>query len=203
MSVIVEGDRYSKLVAVSPVHGSRPRKWIFRCDCGQEKHIRQSAVRVGQTVSCGCVAVQRLREHRRYIHGGYATPEYAIWSAMICRCENPNSASFRRYGGRGIAVCQSWRASFAAFLNDVGARPSAEYSLDRIDNDRGYEPGNVRWASKQSQARNRRSSRIVEYLGRRMSLAEACALAGLDYKATHARLQAGAQFSGIAGQVAA
>jgi hypothetical protein len=75
---------------------------------------------------------------------------------MIRRCENPNDQAYPRYGGRGITVCPEWRADFAAFLRDVGRRPNPELSIDRIDNDRGYEPGNVRWATAKQQANNRR-----------------------------------------------
>lgn len=78
---------------------------------------------------------------------------------MIKRCQNPNHHAYARYGGRGIQVCAEWRKDFAAFLRDVGHRPSPDLSLDRINNDGNYEPGNVRWATRQQQANNRRTSR--------------------------------------------
>lgn len=87
------------------------------------------------------------------------TAEYKIWKGMIKRCENPNNKDFEEYGARGIAVCQAWRNNFLEFFHSVGARPSPKHSLDRIENDRGYEPGNVRWATAKEQSNNRRPRR--------------------------------------------
>lgn len=92
-------------------------------------------------------------------HGMSRTPEYRAWLNLIQRCENPREKDFHHYGGRGISVWPEWRASFAVFFTAVGRRPSPRHSLDRIDNDRGYEPGNVRWATQSEQMRN--TSRTV------------------------------------------
>jgi hypothetical protein len=104
-------------------------------------------------------AIKRRRAAlRRHGHGGRTgrTPEYRAWSAMRQRCLNPASQRYASYGGRGITVCDRW-SSFEAFLADMGAKPEPkeQYSLDRIDNDRGYEPGNCRWATRSEQQRNR------------------------------------------------
>lgn len=90
---------------------------------------------------------------------GLRSPEREAWNSMIQRCHNPNNVGYRNYGGRGIAVCEEWRCKehgFSRFLAHVGPKPFAEYSLDRIDNSRGYEPGNVRWTDIETQNRNRR-----------------------------------------------
>lgn len=112
---------------------------------------------------------------------------------MRQRCENPRDRKYPEYGGRGITVCQSWRESYAAFLADVGRRPSPRHSLDRWpDNDGNYEPGNVRWAMPSQQVRNRRVTLKVNFQGREMPLADACELTGVSYSTAITRLRRGA-----------
>lgn len=100
----------------------------------------------------------------------WSTPERSAWSGMKDRCHNPLSLGYARYGGRGITVCDEWRESFEAFLQHIGPRPSSAHSIDRIDNDRGYEPGNVRWATAKEQQRNRRCTRPITAFGRTQPL---------------------------------
>ncbi|MFN3474075.1 MAG: hypothetical protein ACK4ZW_08525 [Blastomonas sp.] len=94
--------------------------------------------------------------HGNARHGMRNTPEYEAWRAMVSRCTNPNHKAYRNYGGRGVTVCPEWRSDFRAFISHIGMRPRADYSLDRIDNSKGYEPGNVRWTDAATQNRNRR-----------------------------------------------
>jgi hypothetical protein len=89
---------------------------------------------------------------------------------MIARCTNRNNNRFGQYGGRGITVCQRWLESFVSFLDDMGVRPSSEHSIDRIDNDGNYEPGNCRWATRVEQSRNTQQNMIIEAFGRRQCL---------------------------------
>lgn len=89
-------------------------------------------------------------------HGLSQTPEYKCWQDMIIRCTNPKSKSYKYYGARGITVCNEWRCSFEAFYRDVGPRPARGLSIERVENARGYEPGNVRWATHSEQMKNRR-----------------------------------------------
>lgn len=98
-------------------------------------------------------------------HGCSKTKEYLVWSGMIARCTNPKGTGFARYGGRGIAVCSTWRNSFSAFKRDVGPRPSPLHSIDRIDNDGNYEPGNVRWVTRAVQAANKSGTRLITLNG--------------------------------------
>lgn len=93
---------------------------------------------------------------RKMVHGMCHSPEYLIWNQMIQRCYNKNQYSYNNYGGRGIKVCPRWLDSFVYFHDDMGNKPSIEYSIDRINNDGNYEPSNCRWATKLDQASNRR-----------------------------------------------
>lgn len=137
-------------------------KWLCRCSCGAEKAVGGANLRRGISTSCGCFmredVARRTRTHGHKAGGKY-TPEYIAWSNIIGRCENKNHQAFDNYGGRGIKMCAEWRSSFERFLSDVGSRPSDDHSLDRINNDGNYEPGNVRWATLSEQAKNRREQR--------------------------------------------
>jgi hypothetical protein len=112
------------------------------------------------------------------------SPEYRVWNAMIERCTKPSTKYFEYYGGRGIKVCDRWlrgdgeRGGFQLFIADMGRRPSAKHSIERINNSKGYEPGNVRWATSIEQANNKSTNRVVTYRHRRMTVAEAVRLAG-------------------------
>lgn len=124
-------------------------------------------------------------------------PLYKIWAGMIRRCECPTDPKYRFYGARGITVCRRWRKSFEDFRSDVGPRPPGRvkgvvlYTLDRIDNNGNYEPGNVRWATRKQQTRNRRMSRYVVIDGERVHFREACERFGVSYGTAKQRLRLG------------
>lgn len=99
----------------------------------------------------------------RRTHGMTGTTEYKIWEGIKQRCLNPNERGYPKYGGRGIKVCDEWAASFQAFFDYVGYRPGPEFTIDRIDNDGNYEPGNVRWATARQQSANQRPRRKPEF----------------------------------------
>jgi len=104
-----------------------------------------------------------------------ADPVRMVWRQMIHRCHNPKSSNYANYGARGIAVCDEWRASFNAFMSDMGLRPSAAHSIDRIDNDGNYEPGNCRWATIAEQSRKKRTTKLSEEAAESMRrLRDAC-----------------------------
>lgn len=125
------------------------------------------------------------RRGRRPTHGhacrDQMTPEYRAYRSMITRCTNSNRREWKRYGGRGITVCERWRESFAAFFADLGPRPSPKHSLDRFPNKNGnYEPGNVRWATTFEQANNKGDNHILEYRGEQKTMAEWAKLMGIS-----------------------
>lgn len=124
-----------------------------------------------------------------YIHGGWGTPTYKIWEKMLARCRNQNNKGYPRYGGRGITVCERW-ADFSNFLADMGERPEG-LSLDRINVNGNYEPGNCRWATAKEQALNRRDNVRVVYEGREMTVREAADLSGLGYMTIRSRMKRG------------
>lgn len=136
---------------------------------------------------------KRIRKQPRTRHGVELEPSYTTWAGMRTRCHNPNSPSYKNYGARGIYVCERWRNSYAAFREDMGQRPPG-LSLHRVDNDGPYSPENCVWADRHTQARVKRTSKMVWCQGKKMPLADACDLMGLDYdKVTH-RLHRGLTF---------
>jgi hypothetical protein len=152
------GRRVGRLLVVElhSIDGEQAR-WSCLCDCGRATDVLGGNLRSGHTVSCGCFARARASIENR-THGMRGTPTYVSWLAMKARCLRPGDRSFAEYGGRGITVCDRWRDSFANFLADVGERPPGT-SIDRIDNSRSYEPGNVKWSTAKEQANNRRRPR--------------------------------------------
>jgi hypothetical protein len=159
------GARFGRLEVLGPSESVNKKRFVqVRCACGVTKSVRVELLNRGLQ-SCGCLRSEKSGQRAKALfttHGEAAarTPEYVAWLSMIRRCTDPNGPKWEHYGGRGIQVCEKWHASFEAFLADVGRRPSRGHSLDRIQVDGNYEPGNVRWATATIQRHNRRDSRV-------------------------------------------
>ena len=144
----------------------RQRLAKFVCICGTDVTAPFSDVKGGRKRSCGCLARELAGKRMRAIattHGMSYRSEYVAWADMIQRCHNPSNGNFIRYGARGISVCNEWRESLLAFFRHIGEKPSPVHSFDRIDNEGGYEPGNVRWATRSQQMVNRRKRTHCKY----------------------------------------
>lgn len=154
------GQRFNRLVVVELSRKVSPFYWLCVCDCGGTKDVQGGHLKNGHVGSCGCLA-RELTSIRSKKHGCHATPEYKTWQQIKERCLNKNGKDFKMYGGRGISVFDGWIDSFDLFLSHVGKRPNGCKSIDRIDNNGNYEPGNVRWATNAQQSRNTRKTKLT------------------------------------------
>ena len=170
--------------------------WLCRCECGTEKEFEGSSLRQGTSRSCGCVGKERIKNFN-LSHNMSKSKEYRAWQKMKERCYNPNIERYPVYGGRGIKVCDRWLESFDNFYEDMGPRPSSKHSIDRIDVNGDYEPGNCRWVTMQEQHYNKRNTLYVEYKNENKSLSELCKIYNLNYKSTWKNYKKGFTFEGI------
>lgn len=161
MARLSVGHRFERLVVEAEDRSGSRLLWRCRCDCGTVKLAAFHDLNSGRVRSCGCLqrelSTQRLRLIKRKAPRQWV-PEIWVWQRMKDRCSNDNAPQYQDYGGRGVRVCERWVQSFDNFLADVGRRPSPRHTLDRINVHGHYEPGNVRWATRDLQARNTRAS---------------------------------------------
>lgn len=144
------GKRYGRLIVLQTAGqrvfpcGRTALLWLCRCDCGKQTTVSGEKIRKGHTKSCGCLSQYMLAEGLISRKHGFArpkkgvAPEYKVWISLSKRCYDPKDKGYHRYGARGITVCSKWRNDFIAFYADMGARPSPDHSIDRIDNDGNY-----------------------------------------------------------------
>ena len=178
-------DRWTVLEAASQ-RRTKAVMWLCRCDCGTTREVSGSALRGGHSTSCG-----RCRPKAGPVkHGMTGTPLYRKWLSMIGRCTLPSQAGYSRYGGRGIEVCARWR-EFENFAADMSDSFVPGLTLDRIDSDGNYEPGNCRWVTQKQQMLNTSRNRVLTWSGKSQTVAEWAEELGLNRTTLNVRLHRG------------
>lgn len=171
------GEIVGRLKLIGWTNERHPEHYQCLClDCGSITLVQRTSLHPNRTCRL-CTKMGRKIDLSSAKH----KPEYSVWKQMRGRCSNPNANGWDRYGGRGIRVCQRWQSSFANFYADMGPRSSPQHSLDRINNEGNYEPGNCRWATRCEQMRNTRSNVRLTFGGETLSMAEWKEKTGLTY----------------------
>lgn len=186
------GQRFGRLLVVERMP-NRPGEscaiWRCICDCGNEKIKTSYGLKTARAPSCGCWGYERISKAKG-THRQTDSKEYYCWAAIKQRCNNPKNKMYAYYGGRGIAICERWSDSFEAFLEDMGHAPKGT-SIDRIDNDGDYEPGNCRWATASTQIRNRSNCHYLTARGETHLLSDWAAIVGVRKGTISNRLRSG------------
>lgn len=183
------GLQFGKLTVIgfAGLDKGKNSRWLCRCECGGKCTHLAGNLKRGRCPSCGCLKKQKRVGQRCEDH-----PDFHVFSGMLTRCFNPKDHTYKRYGGRGIRVCDRWReGGFWVFLSDMGPRPSPDHSIDRIDNDGHYEPGNCRWATPKEQGRNRRTNRLITHDGLTLPMSEWAERLGVKRQMIQDRLNKG------------
>lgn len=189
----ITGQRFGRLIALGPT-GKTPSdkiKWLCRCDCGETCEIISNQLLFGKTRSCGCLRKETTAKQST-IHGMSNHPLHGIWRGMISRCTNSSEKAYADYGGRGISIAPEWRYNFKPFYDYVSQLSHCGekgYSLDRIDNDGNYEPGNLRWATRIEQSHNSRRVIFLTYDGKTQILSQWAKDLGINTSTLQYRLR--------------
>lgn len=185
----LSGYTFTRLTVIERSQNVRTNvAWLCKCECGGFKNISQCDLLSGRTRSCGCLQ-KEARGSKSRTHGMAGKPIYKIWTGMWNRCTNPNEKCYARYGARGVTVCERWQ-SFENFYADMGDRPKGT-QIDRIKNEKGYEPGNCRWATCKQNQRNRGNNHRLTHNGKTLCIAEWAEELGIPYGRISNRLQKG------------
>ena len=167
------GERFGRLTVIA-VARHDPRRGAYfmtcRCDCGETRDVREDCLTTGNTRSCGCLQPETAKANAK--HGMWRSRTYHIWRGMKRRCApGYKGKKAHLYAGKGIKVCRRWADSFEAFLEDMGEAPEG-LTIEREDGNKGYEPGNCRWATPREQANNTSRNRLISYLGKAQTVAQ-------------------------------
>lgn len=185
------GQRFGRLVVIGIDDRGTQKTYLYcQCDCGNVKSIRSDSLVSGAVKSCGCMKREQDKTNltANHKHKMSRTRPYLIWQGMKGRCYNRHDARYDRYGGRGITVCKEWLNDFSAFYAwalENGYKD--DLTIDRIDNDKGYSPENCRWATIETQSRNRSSNIKITIGNATKTLTEWCEIFEVDFSTVHAR----------------
>lgn len=170
---------------------NRKAYWLCQCECGKTKSVQTGNLRSGAVKSCGCLQRERASESST-THGSTRNrtkpAEYGIWLGIKKRCLNPDTHAYHHYGGRGISIFPAWIDSFGSFFAYVGKRPSVNLTIERIDNNGNYEPGNIRWATRTEQCNNTRRNTFLEFQGERKTVANWARQLGINVQTLWSRI---------------
>lgn len=189
------GQRFGRLAVIRYAGMSRHGKstWECRCDCGSVVTLLGSNMVFGLSRSCGCLEIESKRSVpliHGHTRGHRPTREFRIWANIQQRCLNPQCPTWKRYGARGVTVCERWR-SFPLFLADMGKCPSPHHSIERKDNNGNYEPDNCVWATIIEQANNRSNNHLLTLDGTTLTIAQWAREKGFSGSKIYARLKLG------------
>lgn len=186
------GQRFGRLTVLEYAGSNKSGNalWLCHCDCGNKIIANNKLLRNGNTKSCGCLRQFREQPHKK-THGMSHTRFYSTWTGIKDRCFNVKSMHYPDYGGRGISMFPAWINDFVAFYNYISTLENfgcEGYTLDRIDNNKGYEPNNLRWADAKTQSNNRRNVRLIEYEGELLTISQAAEKSGISRKTLSDRI---------------
>jgi len=183
------GREFGKWTVIREVEKRGKNRYVLcRCACGREKPVMVQTLASGDSTRCRSCSNRKIAFRHGQASQIQPTPTYRSWLAMRRRCHSPRATSYDRYGGRGIRVCDRWD-DFNNFLADMGERPSAEHTIDRLDCDGDYQPGNCRWATPIQQGNNRRCNRVLTLGERSQTLAQWAQELGIDERTISERLK--------------
>ena len=186
------GQKFNKLLVLKQVRKNKGKTyWLCKCDCGKETIVEGYKLKTGHIRSCGCLQ-REINIKRLTTHNLSKSRLYEIWCAIKNRCLNKNLKTYKNYGGRGITVCQEWLNDFKTFYDwAINNGYSEGLTIDRINNDGNYEPDNCRWASRKTQANNRRTCKTFTYNGVTKNYKQWCEFLKINYKTLYSRISRG------------
>lgn len=184
----LSGRTFGRLTAIRRIPSDGSTRWLCLCSCGVEREVKASHLKGGNIVSCGCYKRQRTSEVKG-THRLTKTRTLNVWFCMIGRCERPNNPHYSQYGKRDIRVCERW-LNVENFVADMGHAPIG-MTIDRIDNNKGYEPGNCRWATNKEQSRNKRTNNNITINGRTRCVTDWATEIGMSLSGFRKRLKLG------------